>query len=58
MKKLLLTLALALSTSALARAQTGGLERRVGDMFFGPVREARIETAVRGVLAQPRSETK
>lgn len=46
MKRLLLTLALTLSTSAFARAQTGGLERRVGDMFFGPVREARIETAL------------
>jgi hypothetical protein len=46
MKKLLLALALTLSASALARAQAGGLERRIGDMFFGPVREARIETAV------------
>lgn len=46
MKKLLLTLALTLSTPALARAQTGGVERRIGDMFSGPVQEARVETAV------------
>jgi antitoxin component YwqK of YwqJK toxin-antitoxin module len=46
MKKLLLALALTLSTSALARAQTGGLERRIGDALVGPVHTARGETAV------------
>ena len=45
MKRLLLTLALTLSASAHAFAQSGGLERRVGDALVGPVREARIETA-------------
>lgn len=46
MKKLLLALALTLSASALARAQAGGIERRDGDAFAGPVRSARIETAL------------
>lgn len=44
MKKLLLSLALALAAAA-AHAQAGGLERRDGDIFVGPVREARVETA-------------
>src|ERR1700754_2841650 len=45
MKRLLLPLTLALSASASAFAQTGGLERRVGDALVGPVRTARVETA-------------
>jgi antitoxin component YwqK of YwqJK toxin-antitoxin module len=45
MKRLLLPLTLALFAPAAAHAQSGGLERRNGDMFVGPVRAARVETA-------------
>jgi antitoxin component YwqK of YwqJK toxin-antitoxin module len=45
MKRLLLPLTLTLAASASALAQTGGLERRDGDVFVGPVRTARVETA-------------
>jgi uncharacterized protein YxeA len=46
MKRLLLTLTLTLAASASVFAQSGGLERRDGDAFVGPVHTARIETAV------------
>jgi hypothetical protein len=46
MKRILLTLTLVLAASATAFAQqAGGLERRYGDMFVGPVRTVRVETA-------------
>jgi hypothetical protein len=45
-KRILLTLTLVLAASAAASAQqAGGLERRYGDMFVGPVRTVRVETA-------------
>lgn len=46
MKRLLLSVTLALAASVAARAQVGGLEQRDGDAFAGPVRNARIETAL------------
>jgi hypothetical protein len=46
MKRTLLTLTLVLAASVPAFAQqAGGLERRNGDVFVGPVRTARAETA-------------
>ena len=46
-KRLLLSLALTLAASASVFAQqAGGLERRNGDLFVGPVRTARAERAV------------
>lgn len=45
MKRHLLSVALTLTASASALAQTGGLERRNGDALVGPVRTARVETA-------------
>jgi len=45
-KRLLLSLTLTLAASALASArQAGGLEVREGDMYVGPVRAVRVETA-------------
>src|SRR5205085_12531521 len=45
-KRILLTLTLVLAASATAFAQqASGLELRYGDMFVGPVRTVRVETA-------------
>jgi hypothetical protein len=44
-KRHLLSMALTLAASASAFAQTGGVEVREGDMYVGPVREVRVETA-------------
>ena len=44
-KRLLLSMALTLAASASAFAQAGGIEVREGDMFVGPVRTVRVETA-------------
>jgi hypothetical protein len=44
-KRLLIPLTLALLAPASAFAQSGGLERRIGDALVGPVHTARVETA-------------